>query len=220
MRIMLLLLALLPLCAQELDLDSYLRALKKAPGTSIESKVKSLENRGITLSDSALRELNRKPNASHSTMPASGSPMLVSPEGNYLGNLNLNRYDPDSVSNPYGKYGSKYSPESVNNLFGTYGSPYSPQGVKNPYATEAPSIISSDGKYLGKYSVNRYDPDSISNPYGRYGSPYSPDSVNNPYGKYGSPYSPSGVNNAYSSSAPPVSVTLPLKKKATTGSQR
>ena len=29
------------------------------------------------------------------------SPYLVSPDGKFLGNLNSNRYDPDSVSNPY-----------------------------------------------------------------------------------------------------------------------
>ena len=42
------------------------------------------------------------------------SPYLVSPDGTYLGNLSGNKYAPNSVSNPYGQYGSKYSPKSMN----------------------------------------------------------------------------------------------------------
>jgi hypothetical protein len=62
------------------------------------------------------------------------SPQIYAPDGTYLGNLNTNRYDPNSVSNPYGQYGSPYSPNSINNHYGQYGSPYSPQSVRNPYA--------------------------------------------------------------------------------------
>jgi hypothetical protein len=73
---------------------------------------------------------------------AQNSPYLVSPNGQYLGNLNSNRYDPNSVSNPYGQYGSQYSPNSINNPYGQYGSPYSPSSPNNPYATQAPMIMS------------------------------------------------------------------------------
>lgn len=76
---------------------------------------------------------------------AQSSPYLVSPNGQYLGNLNNNRYDPNSVSNPYGQYGSQYSPNSINNPYGQYGSPYSPQSTNNPYATQAPMVISPQG---------------------------------------------------------------------------
>lgn len=62
-------------------------------------------------------------------------PILVDPStGKYLGNVNANQYDPNSVSNPYGRYGSRYSPDSINNPYGQYGSPYSPNSVNNPYA--------------------------------------------------------------------------------------
>ena len=54
------------------------------------------------------------------------TPYIVSPNGTFLGNLNSNQYDPNRVSNPYGRYGSPYSPDSINNPYGTYGSPYSP----------------------------------------------------------------------------------------------
>jgi len=110
--------------------------------------------------------------------------------GKFLGTLNGNRYDPNSVSNPYGQYGSRYAPDSVNNPYGRYGSPYSPDGSANPYTTGGAKVVDPEsGKFLGTLNSNRYDPNSVSNPYGIYGSKYSPDSVNNPYGKYGSPYS-------------------------------
>lgn len=41
--------------------------------------------------------------------------------GRYLGELSENRYRPDSVSNPHGRYGSVHSPDSINNPHGPYG---------------------------------------------------------------------------------------------------
>lgn len=55
----------------------------------------------------------------------------------YLGNLNANKFDPNSVNNPFGQYGSPYSPNSVTNPYGPYGSPYSPLSPINPYAPPA-----------------------------------------------------------------------------------
>lgn len=98
------------------------------------------------------------------------------------------RYDPNSLSNPYGA-GSPYKADGLMNPYSQYGSRYSNDSWTNPYATNAPKIYSQDGTYHGRMSTNKYDPDSISNPYGRFGSKYSPDSLNNPYGA-GNPYSP------------------------------
>lgn len=67
-------------------------------------------------------------------------PKIYSPDGTYLGKLSNNKYDPESVSNPYGKYGSKYSPNSINNPYGVYGSKYSNKSPNNPYATNPPLI--------------------------------------------------------------------------------
>lgn len=61
------------------------------------------------------------------------SPQLWSPDGTYLGNVNRNPYDPNSISNPYGQYGNPYSANSVNNPYGKYGNPYSPYSGRNPY---------------------------------------------------------------------------------------
>lgn len=52
--------------------------------------------------------------------------------GKFYGNLNSNPYDPDSIANPYGRYGSKYSPDSINNPYGA-GNPYDPNSPTNPY---------------------------------------------------------------------------------------
>lgn len=71
-----------------------------------------------------------------------GPPVLVDPQtGKYLGNLSANPYDPDSTSNPYGRYGSRYSQDSINNPYGQYGSPYSSDSANNPYAPNAPAIV-------------------------------------------------------------------------------
>ncbi len=101
--------------------------------------------------------------------------LFVSPafSQTYLGHLNGNKYDPNSLSNPYGA-GSEYKPDSPNNPYGKYGSPYSNKSANNPYATDAPKIYDQNGNYKGRLSTNPYDPDSTSNPYGKYGSPYSP----------------------------------------------
>lgn len=63
----------------------------------------------------------------------SNSPKLYDNQGNFRGNINNNPYDPNSIANPYGQYGSPYAPNSVNNPYGQYGSPYSPQSPNNPY---------------------------------------------------------------------------------------
>lgn len=79
-----------------------------------------------------------------------GPPILVDRQtGKYLGTLSNNRFDPDSVANPYGRYGSKYSPKSINNPYSKYGSHYSNDSVNNPYATNPPVIIHPDEHDFG-----------------------------------------------------------------------
>lgn len=81
------------------------------------------------------------------TFAASIAPTVAGPQlydrqtGKYLGNLSNNKYDLNSTSNPYGRYGSEYSADSINNPYGKYGSPYSADSATNPYATNPPAII-------------------------------------------------------------------------------
>jgi hypothetical protein len=72
------------------------------------------------------------------------TPSIYSQDGQYLGNLSNNRYDPESVNNPYGEYGNKYSADSINNPYGRYGSKYSNESANNPYATQAPIIYDGE----------------------------------------------------------------------------
>jgi hypothetical protein len=65
---------------------------------------------------------------------------IIANDGTYLGKLSKNKYDPESVSNKYGQYGSKYSATSINNPYGKYGSKYSSESAKNPYATSSPKL--------------------------------------------------------------------------------
>ena len=70
-----------------------------------------------------------------------GGGRIYAQDGTYLGKLNANRYDPESVSNPYGAYGSRYSPTSIQNPYSTYGSKYSYLSPTNPYATRPPVVL-------------------------------------------------------------------------------
>lgn len=47
----------------------------------------------------------------------SNSYQLYSPSGRYMGNLNDNRFDPNSISNRFGRYGNRFSPDSINNPY-------------------------------------------------------------------------------------------------------
>jgi hypothetical protein len=60
------------------------------------------------------------------------APRLYDQQGNYRGKLSTNPYDPDSTSNPSGRYGSPFSPDSIKNPFGA-GNPYNPSSPTNPY---------------------------------------------------------------------------------------
>lgn len=64
--------------------------------------------------------------------PNYGGAKLYNSQGEYRGTLNNNRYDSESVANPYGRYGSKYSSESINNPYGA-GSQYRHDSPNNPY---------------------------------------------------------------------------------------
>lgn len=97
-----------------------------------------------------------------------------------LGAWGLNRYDWDSLRNPYGA-GSRFKSDGLLNPYSRYGSQFSNESWRNPYATRPPQMWSG-GRYYGEFSVNPWRTDSVSNPFGRFGSPYSPYSVRNPYG--------------------------------------
>jgi hypothetical protein len=83
---------------------------------------------------------NRFSDTSVSNPYAQNAPKIIAEDGTYLGRLSANRYDPESVSNPHGKYGSPYSATSIHNPSSPYGSKFSPLSPNNPYATQAPQL--------------------------------------------------------------------------------
>ena len=94
------------------------------------------------------------------------APSIYSGDGEwkYLGRLSSNTLDPDSISNPLGRYGSPLSPDSVNNPLGRYGSPLSPSSARNPLATQAP-IIMDDYGYGRRMSTTPQMPAMRTRPY-------------------------------------------------------
>lgn len=86
-----------------------------------------------------------------------GPPILVDRQtGKYLGNLSSNPYDPNSTSNPYGRYGSEYSQDSINNPYSRYGSRYSQDSPNNPYAANPPAIIDPSSPAPGIQPLPRF----------------------------------------------------------------
>ena len=92
---------------------------------------------------------------------------VVGADGTYLGRYSRDRFAPDSVSNPYGRYGSRYSPDSIRNPYGRFGSPYSPESATNPYASDPPVLVDP---YRGRLSANPYVLDSVAIPVGPFWS--------------------------------------------------
>lgn len=74
----------------------------------------------------------------------------------YLGKLNADKYDSESIWNSYGTYGSKYSSNSIWNSYGTYGSEYSSYSPFNAYAQYPPVIVDNSGNFYGYFTVNQY----------------------------------------------------------------
>lgn len=113
----------------------------------------------------------------------------------YIGQYSINPLFTNSLSNQLGA-GSSFNPNSINNSYGRYGSEYSNESAMNPYATNAPKLYDSEGNYRGRLSTNQFDPDSISNEFGRYGSEFSSDSINNEFGA-GNQFNPDSPANPF-----------------------
>ncbi len=90
---------------------------------------------------------------------------LRTPSGIILGSVNRNRFDANSLVNPYGLYGNRFAAESIFNKFSQYGSPYGTESPYNKFSTTPPMFV-KDGESLGYLTVNEYltprlDPDEF-----------------------------------------------------------
>ena len=74
----------------------------------------------------------------------------------YMGCLNCDSYDSNSIWNEYGTYGNSYNPKSIWNEYGTYGNEYNSYSPWNAYSSNPPGIYDSDGGFYGYLTVNEY----------------------------------------------------------------
>lgn len=74
----------------------------------------------------------------------------------YLGCINCDSYNSNSIWNAYGTYGSKYNAKSIWNAYGNYGSEYSSTSPFNSYASNPPVIVDKEGGFYGYFTVNTY----------------------------------------------------------------
>ncbi|MCQ9637980.1 hypothetical protein MP478_01160 [Chryseobacterium sp. WG14] len=79
-----------------------------------------------------------------------------SDQDQYLGCLNCDTFNKDSVWNTYGDYGNVYSSKSIWNSYGNYGSSYSTCSPWSSYASYPPAIIDQDGNFYGYLTLNTY----------------------------------------------------------------
>jgi len=80
---------------------------------------------------------------------------LMAADGKVLGNVDKNRYDTDSITNPYGPYGNPYSADSLFNDYGPYGNPYSALSPYNEFSRTPPFFV-RDGKTIAYLTVNQF----------------------------------------------------------------
>lgn len=80
----------------------------------------------------------------------------------FLGCWNCGQYDPNSIHNGLGLYGSPYGIYSIRNDYGNYGSAYSTKSACNKIAADPPSLADNT-YYHGRLSINTYHTDSICN---------------------------------------------------------
>ncbi len=74
----------------------------------------------------------------------------------YLGCLNCNSYDQDSIWNEYGTYGNSYNANSIWNAYGTYGNSYNAYSPWNSYSNTPPVVVDKDGNFYGYFTRNEY----------------------------------------------------------------
>jgi hypothetical protein len=73
----------------------------------------------------------------------------------YLGCLNCNNFDKNSIWNEYGKYGSSYNSNSIWNEYGKFGNEYNAYSPWNSYSSTPPVIVDLNGNFYGYFTVNK-----------------------------------------------------------------
>jgi hypothetical protein len=72
----------------------------------------------------------------------------------YLGCINCNQLDKNSINNTNGVYGSKFSTTSIYNSNSEFGSKFSDKSPYNQFATHPPIVVNEKGNFLGYLTTN------------------------------------------------------------------
>ena len=94
-----------------------------------------------------------------------GESFIEAHDGTFLGKLNPDRFDNDSIFNRFGPYGNRYSTLSIFNRFSNYGSQFSQISPYNKFTSTPPKIIQK-GEFRAYLTKNKFlspnvDPDEI-----------------------------------------------------------
>jgi hypothetical protein len=132
------------LLPNRIDADSFINALR--------TDVRGLLRGQLPESEPTLRRKTRQS-------------YIEGADGQFLGKLNPNKYDAESIFSKYGQHGSKYSPISVFNKYSPYGSQFSALSMNNSRTTTPPKIY-VDGKFVAHLTANerlkpRVSPDRL-----------------------------------------------------------
>ncbi len=90
---------------------------------------------------------------------------IFAEDGAFLGVINFNSFDSDSICDSFGNYGSRFSSTSIWNSFGSYGSDFSSKSAYNEFTSTPPVIYENDVpySYLTKntFKTPWIDPDDL-----------------------------------------------------------
>ena len=86
-------------------------------------------------------------------------------DGVFLGRLNPDRFDDESIFNQFGMYGSRFSPSSIFNQFSTYGNGFSIWSPYNQFSVDPPKLYVK-GRFVAFLTKNQMrrpgvDPDEL-----------------------------------------------------------
>lgn len=128
--------------------------------TDTGDSVRATEIRGHAPQTSELQ--SRRPATSLSQLEGA---IIVADDGQFLGVITTNCFDPKALCNKFGTYGNKFSTNSILNQFGTYGNQFSNLSPYNRF-TVAPPQIFKGGKFVAYVTKNamlspRIDPDLL-----------------------------------------------------------
>lgn len=84
-----------------------------------------------------------------------GQAQLWTNDGQFLGLLSSNQYDPNSIYNPNGTYGNSYSLTSIRNPSSLCGSTWGIYSPYNPNSLCPPAIV-YQGQVIGVVTKNRH----------------------------------------------------------------